>query len=108
MGPPGQVHARILQAKLRRLRTVVDIRDPRGRLLRDEKGEPQVEPEDSTRIEAPPGEELGATDHPREEVAVAVPTPSTEEHAVVPARAVPEGARHNGPGPDDEFLVALA
>src|SRR5512134_2741330 len=41
-------------------------------------------------------------------VAVAVPTPSTDEHAVVPARAVPEGARHNGPGPDDEFLVALA
>jgi RNA polymerase sporulation-specific sigma factor len=40
---------------------------------------------------------------------VAVPTPSTEEHAVVPARAVPEGARHTtGPGPDDEFLVALA
>jgi RNA polymerase sigma-H factor len=39
---------------------------------------------------------------------VAVPTPSTEEHAVVPGRAVPEGARHTGPGPDDEFLVALA
>jgi RNA polymerase sporulation-specific sigma factor len=43
-----------------------------------------------------------------EEVAVAVPTPSTQEHAVVQARAVPEGARHAGPGPDDEFLVALA
>jgi len=39
---------------------------------------------------------------------VAVPTPSTEEHAVVQGRAVPEGARHTGPGPDDEFLVALA
>ena len=39
---------------------------------------------------------------------MAVPTPSTEEHAVVPGRSVPEGARHNGPGPDDEFLVALA
>ena len=39
---------------------------------------------------------------------MAVPTPSTEEHAVVPARTVPEGARHTGPGPDDEFLVALA
>jgi RNA polymerase sporulation-specific sigma factor len=39
---------------------------------------------------------------------VAVPTPSTEEHAVVPAREVPEGARHTGSGPDDEFLVALA
>ena len=39
---------------------------------------------------------------------MAVPTPSTEEHAVVPGRAVPEGARHTGPGPDDEFLVALA
>jgi DNA-directed RNA polymerase sigma subunit (sigma70/sigma32) len=39
---------------------------------------------------------------------VAVPTPSTEEHAVVPGRTVPEGARHTGPGPDDEFLVALA
>ena len=39
---------------------------------------------------------------------MAVPTPSTEEHAVVQGRAVPEGARHTGPGPDDEFLVALA
>jgi RNA polymerase sigma-H factor len=39
---------------------------------------------------------------------VAVPTPSTQEHAVVPARAVPDGARGTGPGPDDEFLVALA
>ena len=39
---------------------------------------------------------------------MAVPTPSTEEHAVVPGRTVPEGARHTGPGPDDEFLVALA
>jgi len=39
---------------------------------------------------------------------VAVPTPSTDEHAVVPGRAIPEGARNTGPGPDDEFLVALA
>jgi len=39
---------------------------------------------------------------------VAVPTPSTEEHAVVPARSIPEGARNTGPGPDDEFLVSLA
>ena len=40
---------------------------------------------------------------------MAVPTPSTEEHAVVPARAIPEGARTTtGPGPDDEFLVSLA
>jgi RNA polymerase sigma-H factor len=41
---------------------------------------------------------------------VAVPTPSTSEHAI-PARAVraiPNGARSTGPGPDDEFLVALA
>ena len=39
---------------------------------------------------------------------MAVPTPSTDEHAVVPGRAIPEGARNTGPGPDDEFLVALA
>ena len=39
---------------------------------------------------------------------MAVPTPSTEEQAVVQARNVPEGARSVGPGPDDEFLVALA
>ena len=39
---------------------------------------------------------------------MAVPTPSTEEHAVVQGRAVPDGARHTGPGADDEFLVALA
>jgi RNA polymerase sporulation-specific sigma factor len=41
---------------------------------------------------------------------VAVPTPSTEEHATVPARAIPDGARKSGtgPGPDDEFLVSLA
>jgi RNA polymerase sporulation-specific sigma factor len=39
---------------------------------------------------------------------VAVSTPSTEEHATVQARTVPEGARHAGDGPDDEFLVALA
>ena len=39
---------------------------------------------------------------------MAVPTPSTEEQAVVPARSIPEGARNTGPGPDDEFLVALA
>ena len=47
-------------------------------------------------------------DHPYEEVAVAVPTPSTEEHATVPARAIPDGAKAGGSGPDDEFLVALA
>ena len=39
---------------------------------------------------------------------MAVPTPSTNEHAVVPARPASEGARTHGPGPDDEFLVALA
>jgi RNA polymerase sporulation-specific sigma factor len=39
---------------------------------------------------------------------VAVPTPSTEEQAVVQARNVPEGERSTGAGPDDEFLVALA
>src|SRR5689334_8079668 len=74
---------------------------------RARKGEPQVEPDGQH-----PNRRLrggtGRHGTPLEEVAVAVPTPSTEEHAVVPARAVPEGARHNGPGPDDEFLVALA
>ncbi len=39
---------------------------------------------------------------------MAIPTPSTEEHATVPARAIPEGARQSGAGQDDEFLVALA
>ena len=39
---------------------------------------------------------------------MAVPTPSTEEHATVPARAIPDGAKAGGSGPDDEFLVALA
>ncbi|MGH2983002.1 MAG: hypothetical protein ACRDK5_01910, partial [Solirubrobacterales bacterium] len=39
---------------------------------------------------------------------MAVPTPSTVEQAVVQARNVPQGERSAGPGPDDEFLVALA
>ena len=39
---------------------------------------------------------------------MAIPTPSTEEHAAVPARNIPDGARSSGPGADDEFLVALA
>ena len=39
---------------------------------------------------------------------MAIPTPSTEEQATVPARAIPDGARNTGTGPDDEFLVALA
>ena len=39
---------------------------------------------------------------------MAVSTPSTDEHAAVPARTIPDGARGTSAGPDDEFLVALA
>ena len=41
---------------------------------------------------------------------MAIPTPSTNEHATLPAPAVHDGSssRSTGPGPDDEFLDALA
>src|SRR3954470_11270899 len=44
MPPFGTCQARILQAELHRLRTVVDFRRSASRLLRH-KGEPQVEPD---------------------------------------------------------------
>jgi len=39
---------------------------------------------------------------------VAVPTPNTEEHLAVAPISVPDTTRSVRPGPDDEFLVALA
>jgi RNA polymerase sporulation-specific sigma factor len=43
-----------------------------------------------------------------EEVAVASPSPKTDEQAAVPAKGLPDSTRSTRPGPDDEFLVALA
>src|SRR4051794_19045549 len=61
----GECQAGILQRELHRLRTVVDIRPPAVRLLRDERVNLRSSLIDSTRNGAS-GEELGATEHPRE------------------------------------------